>query len=580
MPKRGKRNSTNGANQLARERIAERAQVGDDVAHVGRDEVRQQPAVVQRRAPAHEAGRGTAAARSARPARAAAAICTRLMRGCGGISKARNSSRPRRPVGASGEYSLSMENSARCVLPVRSTSRWRSSRSTSHGRGRLLAGFVRCVHLLERDLELVEPVVARLVHARRLAGRPMNMPENRYESAGWFCQYVTRLCSRSGRRRSGLSAGVAPPSVTWLPPPVPVWRPSSMNFSVAEARCARFLVERRRCWRQARPTIARRVDVDLDDAGIGRHVEHPDARVARRRVALDHDRRADVSRRGLDGREQLDVILEPHQRRHEHVQVAVARLDAQRGLDHVPRRRRRAASAPRSALRCASVARRGSASRERERIDRISGSTSSGRQVRQRRERQPQAERRVARQQVERARAAAAKGCVRHASPASAAGLRAARNGSTKPAGRSSPAASRRASRARSSGFARSAMQRIGVGRQRGFRGQKLRHVLECGDHRGRGRGRAAAASSPRSAARPRGRRRRARAYRRSARSSRQSGCAVGAPADAERPARQRLARIPLALPEVQEPARSRSVPASRRSSSPPSSRFFGDSAV
>ena len=31
---------------------------------------------------------------------------------------------------------------------------------------------------------------------------------------------------------TGLSAGVAPPSTMWLPPPVPVCRPSSMNFSV------------------------------------------------------------------------------------------------------------------------------------------------------------------------------------------------------------------------------------------------------------------------------------------------------------------------------------------------------------
>ncbi len=40
------------------------------------------------------------------------------------------------------------------------------------------------------------------------------------------------LRSRSGRRRNGLSAGTGPPSTMWLPPPVPVWRPSSMNFSV------------------------------------------------------------------------------------------------------------------------------------------------------------------------------------------------------------------------------------------------------------------------------------------------------------------------------------------------------------
>jgi hypothetical protein len=48
------------------------------------------------------------------------------MRACGGISKARSSSRPRRPVGPSGEYSLSMQNSLRWVLPVTSISRLRS----------------------------------------------------------------------------------------------------------------------------------------------------------------------------------------------------------------------------------------------------------------------------------------------------------------------------------------------------------------------------------------------------------------------------------------------------------------------
>jgi hypothetical protein len=48
---------------------------------------------------------------------------------------------------------------------------------------------------------------------------------------GWLCQYRIRLASSSGLRRKGLSDGVAPPSTKWLPPPVPVWRPSVMNFS-------------------------------------------------------------------------------------------------------------------------------------------------------------------------------------------------------------------------------------------------------------------------------------------------------------------------------------------------------------
>jgi hypothetical protein len=63
-----------------------------------------------------------------------------------------------------------MQNSARCVLPVRSTSRLRSSRSTSHGCRRLLAGFEALRHLLEGDFQFVEAFVARLVDARRLAG--------------------------------------------------------------------------------------------------------------------------------------------------------------------------------------------------------------------------------------------------------------------------------------------------------------------------------------------------------------------------------------------------------------------------
>lgn len=32
------------------------------------------------------------------------------------------------------------------------------------------------------------------------------------------------LFNRSGRRKAIESAGVLPPTTTWLPPPVPVWR--------------------------------------------------------------------------------------------------------------------------------------------------------------------------------------------------------------------------------------------------------------------------------------------------------------------------------------------------------------------
>ena len=101
------------------------------------------------------------------------------MRACGGISKARISSRPSRPVGPSGEYSLSMQNSARWVLPVTSISRLRSSRSISHGGASRASTSSAARELGERDLDLVDRVVAGLVDARRLAGRADEEPENR-----------------------------------------------------------------------------------------------------------------------------------------------------------------------------------------------------------------------------------------------------------------------------------------------------------------------------------------------------------------------------------------------------------------
>ena len=96
------------------------------------------------------------------------------MRACGGISKARISTRPSRPLVESGEYSLSMQNSARCVLPVTSTSRWRKTRSTSQGGAAAAVG-----NLAEGDLHLVKAVVPRLVQPRRLAVGPTNRPEKR-----------------------------------------------------------------------------------------------------------------------------------------------------------------------------------------------------------------------------------------------------------------------------------------------------------------------------------------------------------------------------------------------------------------
>jgi hypothetical protein len=89
----------------------------------------------------------------------------------------------------------------------------------------------RVGNLRQRDLQLVEPVMARLVDARRLA---RGADEEAGEEVGKrrvALPVGDELRSRSGLRRKGLSIGIAPPTTTWLPPPVPTCLPSIMNLS-------------------------------------------------------------------------------------------------------------------------------------------------------------------------------------------------------------------------------------------------------------------------------------------------------------------------------------------------------------
>ena len=69
-----------------------------------------------------------------------------------------------------------MQISARCVLPVTSIRRLRKIRSTSQGGQSAPPGSGICS---ERDLQLVELVVAGLVERGAWLVGPMNRPENR-----------------------------------------------------------------------------------------------------------------------------------------------------------------------------------------------------------------------------------------------------------------------------------------------------------------------------------------------------------------------------------------------------------------
>ena len=89
----------------------------------------------------------------------------------------------------------------------------------------------------ERDLEFVESIVPRLVHARRLAGRSDEQAREQIGQRGMplpvehqALQQIGPAQERAVRRRRAAEH-------EWLPPPVPVWRPSIMNLSVPSRDC-------------------------------------------------------------------------------------------------------------------------------------------------------------------------------------------------------------------------------------------------------------------------------------------------------------------------------------------------------
>jgi|GEM_PF-1139150 len=95
------------------------------------------------------------------------------------------------------------------------------------------------------------------------------------------------------------------------------------------------------------------MDVDLDHPGIGRDAEVQDARIAGRRVALDEDRLALLLGGVLERRHQVEIILHALGRRHEDMEMTVARLEGHRGPHDAGGRS--ADRGPEASVRCQSA---------------------------------------------------------------------------------------------------------------------------------------------------------------------------------------------------------------------------------
>ncbi len=191
-------------------------------------------------------------------------------------------------------------------------------------------------HRRQRDLQLIELVVARFIDARRLAGGPDEQAGKQIGQRrvalpieDQALEQIRPTQERAVRRSlpahhhviAATRAGMAA---------------VEHEFVGAEPREPRFLVERAGVVDGLAPSRGG-VDVDLDDARVGRHLDDVEPRIRRRLVAFHVDGNGEIARASFDHGEQLEVILQPLDRGHEDADPSVADLDREGGAHRWPR---------------------------------------------------------------------------------------------------------------------------------------------------------------------------------------------------------------------------------------------------
>ena len=183
--------------------------------------------------------------------------------------------------------------------------------------------------LAEGDFEFVEAVVARLVDARRLTGRPDEEAGEEIGKTRVIVPVGDQATQQIGAPQEGRFVGCG----------------AAENEVVAAAGAGMAAVHHEFLGRQTRdmgsivevgglvdkliPTV-RRMDVNFDDAWIWRHPEIGQARVARWLVALHDNGHLQFCCGRLDGGDQFQVIVQRLGRRHENVEPARARFSGHR----------------------------------------------------------------------------------------------------------------------------------------------------------------------------------------------------------------------------------------------------------
>ena len=192
-------------------------------------------------------------------------------------------------------------------------------------------------HHRECDFELIELVIACLVDTRSLAGRTDEQAGEQVGQRGMPLPIQNETLEQVGPTQEGAIGRGQSSQHNVIAAAGADVAAVNHEFVGAEPAQARFLVERLRELDRLAP-IRGGMHVHLNHPGIGRHLDDVEARVGRRLIAFHVHRHIELSGGRFDGGEQLEIVLEPLERRHEHAQSPLACLDCERGSRGTTRR--------------------------------------------------------------------------------------------------------------------------------------------------------------------------------------------------------------------------------------------------
>ena len=178
--------------------------------------------------------------------------------------------------------------------------------------------------LLQGDFDLVDLVVAGFVKTRGLAGRADEQTAEQIAQAGVVVPVADEAGQQLGLAQERAVSGRGAAQHKVVAAPGAGVATIEHEFFARQASAVRGFVQKLGVVDQLGPVV-RGVDVDLDHTRVGRDLQELQARVARRRVALQNDLQLQRGGCGFDVGEQSQVVLQTRQWRHEDVDDAAGR---------------------------------------------------------------------------------------------------------------------------------------------------------------------------------------------------------------------------------------------------------------